>query len=147
MACFFRHSPTHRWSRRSRRKCNPPTIRFSWCLVELELKYTSKSPRHRRLYQKDEINRFLRIAGSKKRLILCGGPHQKRKEKKPILHITVDDLKWNTNIVALGIWIRFFQNLPKVLLWERAYNCRSLSYGDPLITHHLLRQIGLYTWA
>ena len=44
MACFFRHSPTHRWSRRSRRKCNPPTMRFSWCLVELELKYTSKAP-------------------------------------------------------------------------------------------------------
>ena len=146
MACFFPHSPTHRWSRRSRRKCNPPTKRFSWCLVELELKYISKTP-DTVGYQKDVINRFLRIAGSKKQLILCGGPHQKRKEKKPILHITVDDLKWNTNLVALGIWIRFFQNLPKVLLWERAYNCRSLSYGDPFITHHLLRQIGLYTWA
>ena len=31
-------------------------------------------------YQKDEINRFLRTAGSKKKLILCGGPHQKRKK-------------------------------------------------------------------
>ena len=40
----FRHSLTHRWSRRRRRKYNPPTMRFSWCLVELELKYTSKTP-------------------------------------------------------------------------------------------------------
>ena len=40
----FRHSLTHRWFRRSRRKCNPPTMWFSRCLVELELKYTSKTP-------------------------------------------------------------------------------------------------------
>ena len=113
MACFFRHSPTHRWSRRSRRKCNPPTMRFSWCLVELELKYTSKSTRHRQLYQKDEINWFLRTAGSKNVLILCGGPYRKRK-KTPFRHRTVDDLgRLNTNLVVLGIWVRFVQNLFK----------------------------------
>ena len=43
-------------------------------------------------YQKDEINRFLRTVGSKKKLILCGGPHQKRKKNKtPFRHRTVDD--------------------------------------------------------
>ena len=85
MACFFPHSPTHRWSRRSRRKCNPPTIRFSWCLVELELKYTSKAPDTVGYIRRMRSIDFLELQALRKKLILCGGPHQKRKKKKNTL--------------------------------------------------------------
>ena len=155
MACFFRHSPTHRWSRRSRRKCNPPTMRFSWCLVELELKYTSKSTRHRQLYQKDEINWFLRTAGSKNVLILCGGPHRKRK-KTPFRHRTVDDLgRLNTNLVVLGIWVRFLQNLFKnstlgeTLQLLQLFLWRSVRDSSPItlnVTLYLGIRISFCSW-
>ena len=111
MACFFRHSPTHRWSRRSRRKCNPPTKRFSWCLVELELKYTSKTPDIVGYIRRMRSIDFPELRALRMNLFFAGGHTKKQNktnENKNTHQIkTVDDLKRNRNLLALGIWIRF----------------------------------------
>ena len=108
---FFRRSPTHRWSRRSRRKCNPPTMRFSWCLVELELKYTSKAPDTVGFIRRMRSIDFLELGALRMYLFFAGG---RKRKKTPFRHRTVDDLgRLNTNLVVLGIWVRFVQKLFK----------------------------------
>ena len=114
----FRHSLTHRWSRRSRRKYNPPTLRFSWCLVKLELKYTSKTPNTVGFIRRMRPIDFSELRALRRDLLFAGGHTNKKRTKQnkakqnenkdthPIK--TVDDLKRNTNLVALGIWIRFY---------------------------------------
>ena len=96
-------------------------------------------------YQKDENNRFLRTAGSKeKKLFLCGGPHQKRKKKKNTLP---SQNCWRLKVKYESCSSRDMNAfLPKPSKSFTLGESRSLSYGDPFVTHHLLRQIGLYTW-
>ena len=116
----FRHSLTHRWSRRSRRKYNPPTMRFSWCLVELELKYTSKTPNTVGYIRRMRPIDFSEQRALRRDLLFAGGHTNKKKKEQnktkqnktktntPIRQKTVDDFKRNTDLVALGIWIRFY---------------------------------------
>ena len=128
VACFFPHSPTHRWSRRSRRKCNPPTKRFSWCLVELELKYTSKTP-DTVGYQKDAIDWFPRTAGSKNEFILRGGPHRKTKQNK-----TKRKQKHPSDKNCWRLKEKYESCSSRDMNTFLNYN---LSCGDLFVTHHL----------
>ena len=77
----FRHSLTHRWSRRSRRKYNPPTMRFSWCLVELELKYTSKTPNTVGYIRRMRPIDFSEQRALRRDLLFAGGHINKKKNK------------------------------------------------------------------
>ena len=109
--------------------------------------YTSKTPNSVGFIKRMRSIDFPRPAGSKNELILCGGPHQNRKRKPPFRNRTVGDLKRNTNLVALEIWIRFFQNLSKIsTLGEtpqlpQPFLWRSVRHSSPT------RQIWLYAWA
>ena len=155
MACFFRHSPTHRWSRRSRRKCNPPTMRFSWCLVELELKYISKAPDTVGYIRWMRSIDFSELRALRMNLFFAGGPHRKRK-KTPFRHRTVDDLgRLNTNLVVLGIWVRFLQNLFKnstlgeTLQLLQLFLWRSVRDSSPItlnVTLYLGIRISFCSW-
>ena len=155
MACFFRHSPTHRWSRRSRRKCNPPTMRFSWCLVELELKYISKAPDTVGYIRRMRSIDFSELRALRMNLFFAGGPHRKRK-KTPFRHRTVDDLgRLNTNLVVLGIWVRFLQNLFKnstlgeTLQLLQLFLWRSVRDSSPItlnVTLYLGIRISFCSW-
>ena len=155
MACFFRQSPTHRWSRRSRRKCNPPTMRFSWCLVELELKYISKAPDTVGYIRRMRSIDFSELRALRMNLFFAGGPHRKRK-KTPFRHRTVDDLgRLNTNLVVLGIWVRFLQNLFKnstlgeTLQLLQLFLWRSVRDSSPItlnVTLYLGIRISFCSW-
>ena len=155
MACFFRHIPTHRWSRRSRRKCNPPTMRFSWCLVELELKYTSKAPDTVSFIRRMRSIDFLELRALRMYLFFAGG-HTEKEKKTPFRHRTVDDLgRLNTNLVVLGIWVRFLQNLFKnstlgeTLQLLQLFLWRSVRDSSPItlnVTLYLGIRISFCSW-
>ena len=152
---FFRRSPTHRWSRRSRRKCNPPTMRFSWCLVELELKYISKTPDTVGYIRRMRSIDFSELRALRMNLFFAGGPHRKRK-KTPFRHRTVDDLgRLNTNLIVLGIWVRFVQNLFKnstlgeTLQLLQLFLWRSVRDSSPItlnVTLYLGIRISFCSW-
>ena len=124
---FFPHSPTHRWSRRSRRKCNPPTKRFSWCLVELELKYTSKTPDTVGYIRRMRSIDFPELRALRMNLFFAG-VHTKKQNKT----------KQNENTHPIKNCWR---------LKEKYESCSSrdmntflnynLSCGDLFVTHHL----------
>ena len=78
----FRHSLTHRWSRRRRRKYNPPTMRFSWCLVELELKYTSKTPNTVGYIRRMRPIDFLEQQALRRDLLFAGDHTNKKRTKQ-----------------------------------------------------------------
>ena len=155
VTCFFPHSPTHRCSRRSRRKCNPPTMRFSWCLVELELKYISKAPDTVGYIRRMRSIDFSELRALRMNLFFAGGPHRKRK-KTPFRHRTVDDLRrLNTYLVVLGIWVRFVQNLFKnstlgeTLQLLQPFLWRSVRHSSPItsnLTLYLSIRISFCSW-
>ena len=119
----FRHSLTHRWSRRSRRKYNPPTMRFSWCLVELELKYTSKTPNTVGYIRRMRPIDFSEQRALRRDLLSAGGHTNKKRTKQ-------NKAKQNENKYTHPSSSRDMNTfLP--------YNCCSLSCGDPFVTHHL----------
>ena len=127
VACFFPHSPTHRWSRRSRRKCNPPTKRFSWCLVELELKYTSKTPNTVGYIRRMRSIDFPELRALRMNLFFAGVHTEKQNKTKRKQKHPSDKNCWR--------------------LKEKYESCSSrdmntflnynLSCGDLFVTHHL----------
>ena len=155
VTCFFPHSPTHRCSRGSRRKCNPPTMRFLWCLVELELKYISKAPDTVGYIRRMRSIDFSELRALRMNLFFAGGPHRKRK-KTPFRHRTVDDLRrLNTYLVVLGIWVRFVQNLFKnstlgeTLQLLQPFLWRSVRHSSPItsnLTLYLSIRISFCSW-
>ena len=127
----FRHSLTHRWSRRRRRKYDPPTMRFSWCLVELELKYTSKTPN-----TVGYIRRMRPIDFSEqqalRRDLLFAGDHTNKKRTKQNEN---KDTHPSKNCWRLKE--KYRSRSSRDMNTFLPYNCCSLSCGDPFVTHHL----------
>ena len=130
-------------------------MRFSWCLVELELKYISKAPDTVGYIRRMRSIDFSELRALRMNLFFAGGPHRKRK-KTPFRHRTVDDLRrLNTYLVVLGIWVRFVQNLFKnstlgeTLQLLQPFLWRSVRHSLPITsswTFYLGIRLSLCSW-
>ena len=123
-------------------------MRFSWCLVKLELKCTSKTPNTVGYIRRMRSIDFSEQRALRRDLLFAGGAHRKRK-KTPFRHRTVDDLRrLNTYLVVLGIWVRFVQNLFKnstlgeTLQLLQPFLWRSVRHSSP-ITSNLSFYLGI----